>query len=161
MGDQNLFGFFSDLCVRVGDLVHLWLGWRRSCWSKTNRLSEQSHSCSCELDSQLTLWRSYLSHWFILGMAGRWKDVAIIWIYKCLGVSDHIYSLCGQNVFVELVIYKDQVASDHAISWAPLSPKWIDTITVLGATMKFHVQMTWVLMVPIFFLTVRYFRPKS
>ena len=94
--------------------------------------------------------------WLAGGKTLRLFESINVWVLLILFIA-----FVGQNVFVELVIYKDQVASDHDNSWAPLSPKWIDTITVLGATMKFHVQMTWVLMVPIFFLTVRYFRPNS
>jgi len=94
--------------------------------------------------------------WLAGGKTLRLFHSINVWVIVILFLS-----FVGQNIFVELVIYKDQLTSDHELSWAPLSPKWIDTITLFGATMKFHVQMTWVLMVPIFFLTVRYFKPQK
>jgi len=37
----------------------------------------------------------------------------------------------------------------------------LDTIDLFGISLKFNTQITWVLMVPIVFLVVRYFMPKS
>lgn len=61
----------------------------------------------------------------------------------------------GQNIYVELVVYKGQIMDDHEMSWAPLSPKWIDTIDLFGHTMKFNTQITWVLMVPITYCLIK------
>jgi hypothetical protein len=94
--------------------------------------------------------------WLAGGKTLRLFDRMNIWVFLILFLV-----FVGQNVFVELVIYKDQLTTDHNLSWAPLSPKWLDTITVFGATLKFNVQMTWVFMVPIFFFLVRYFKPKN
>lgn len=94
--------------------------------------------------------------WLAGGKTLRLFDRMNIWVFLILFLV-----FVGQNVFVELVIYKDQLTTDHNLSWAPLSPKWLDTITVFGATLKFNVQMTWVFMVPIFFFLVGYFKPKN
>ncbi len=96
---------------------------------------------------------------FCLWLAGR-KTLRLFETINLWVLSILFLAFVGQNVFVELVIYKDQVALNHELSWAPLSPKWIDTISIFAATMTFHVQMTWVLMFPIFFLTVRFFKPQ-
>ena len=94
--------------------------------------------------------------WLAGGKTLRLFERINIWVFIILFLV-----FVGQNVFVELVIYKDQLTTDHELSWAPLSPKWFETIDLFGATMKFNVEMTWVLMVPIFFLLVRHFMPKN
>jgi len=70
----------------------------------------------------------------------------LLWVWLAGGKTLRLFH--SINVWVIVILFL-------------LSPKWIDTITLFGATMKFHVQMTWVLMVPIFFLTVRYFKPQK
>ena len=94
--------------------------------------------------------------WLAGGKTLRLFDRINIWVFIILFVV-----FVGQNIFVELVIYKDQITSAHELSWAPLSPKWLDTITLFGATVKFGVQMTWVFMVPIFYMLVKFFRPNE
>ncbi len=65
----------------------------------------------------------------------------------------------GQNIYVELGIYQGQILAEHEMSWAPLSPKWIDTIDLFGHTMKFNTQITWVLMVPITYFAIKKTKP--
>jgi len=81
--------------------------------------------------------------------------------FNILALAILFVAFVGQNVFVELVVYRNQLTTEHALSWAPLSPKCLDTIDLFGISLKFNTQITWVLMVPIVFLVVRYFMPKS
>ena len=67
----------------------------------------------------------------------------------------------GQNIYVELGIYQGQIQESHEMSWAPLSPKFLDTITFFGHRMKFNTQITWVLMVPIMYYIIKRIMPKE
>lgn len=61
----------------------------------------------------------------------------------------------AQNLWVELVVYHEQLALGHRLSWAPLAPTgpwWNPTLfTVAGRTVRFQTQLPWLLMTPLFY----------
>jgi hypothetical protein len=74
----------------------------------------------------------------------RWSAVGVLFVW-----------FVAQNVFVELVIYHEQLALGHALSWAPLAPTgpwWNPVLFTLGdRTARLHSQLPWLLMTPIFY----------
>jgi hypothetical protein len=64
----------------------------------------------------------------------------------------------GQNIYVELVVYNEQLNGEKSLSWAPLSPAgpwWNPTLfKVKGRSVKFQTQIPWILMTPIFYWMV-------
>ncbi|MBT3670288.1 MAG: hypothetical protein HON98_06065 [Chloroflexi bacterium] len=67
----------------------------------------------------------------------------------------------GQNIYVEAIVYRDQLDDDKPLSWGPLTPGgpwWNPTIfKINGSPIKFQTQIPWVLMTPIFYWVVLYF----
>jgi len=91
--------------------------------------------------------------WLALGRSGsflrrwHWGAFAILLVW-----------FLGQNVFVEMFLYHDQLAEGKPLSWAPLVPTgpWFNptlfqfrdrTITLQG-------QVSWLLMAPLFYAAV-------
>ncbi|MBT6358055.1 MAG: hypothetical protein HOJ58_08095 [Chloroflexi bacterium] len=64
----------------------------------------------------------------------------------------------GQNIYVEAIVYRDQLDEEKPLSWGPLSPGgpwWNPTIfKINGQAIKFQTQIPWVLMTPIFYWVV-------
>ena len=62
-----------------------------------------------------------------------------------------------QNVFVEMVVYRNQL-SGQKISWAPLTPlgSWVNpTIFTIGtSTCTLQGQMPWLIMTPVFYFVL-------
>ena len=67
----------------------------------------------------------------------------------------------GQNIYVEAIVYRDQLDDDKPLSWGPLTPGgpwWNPTIfKINGSPIKFQTQIPWALMTPIFYWVVLYF----
>jgi len=74
----------------------------------------------------------------------RWSAFAVLFAW-----------FVAQNLFVELVIYHEQLALGHTLSWAPLAPTgpWWNPVlfTLGGRTAQLHTQLPWLLMTPIFY----------
>jgi len=64
----------------------------------------------------------------------------------------------GQNIYVELVVYHEQLDEDKLMSWAPLTPLgpwWNPTLfEIKNRPVKFQTQIPWVLVTPIFYWIV-------
>jgi len=90
---------------------------------------------------------------------GRRSDVFRRWHWGAFAIL--LVWFLGQNVFVEMFLYHDQLAEGKRLSWAPLVPTgpWLNptlfefrdrTITLQG-------QVSWLLMAPLFYAAlIRY-----
>lgn len=77
----------------------------------------------------------------------RWSSFFILTIW-CI----------GQNIFVELFLYYDQLSENKNLSWAPLIPTGNIFNPVLfeinGRSLMFQTQLPWIILSPILYLTV-------
>lgn len=91
--------------------------------------------------------------WLMWRHAGRDGAVFRRWDWGAFAVL--LVWVLGQNIFVEMFLYHDQLAEGKALSWAPLVPTgpWINptlfqfrdrTITLQG-------QVAWLLMAPLLY----------
>jgi hypothetical protein len=97
--------------------------------------------------------------------------VGVLLVWLCYGKTDRAFRrwhwgafllllvwFIGQNVFVELYIYQQQLAEGLRLSWAPLIPTgpWYNpTLIELGdKTLQLQTQLPWLLMTPIYYLMV-------
>ena len=71
----------------------------------------------------------------------------------------------GQNVFVEMFLYYDQLSVGKDLSWAPLAPTgpWINPVLFQfdDRTITLHGQIPWLLMTPILYRLTMYFQLKE
>jgi hypothetical protein len=72
----------------------------------------------------------------------------------------------GQNIFVEMFLYHDQVAVGKPLSWAPFAPTgpWLNPtlFEFNGRTITFQGQLPWLIMTPLFCGSlVLFFRGKT
>ena len=71
----------------------------------------------------------------------------------------------GQNVFVEIFLYHDQLSVGKDLSWAPLAPTgpWMNPILFQfdDRTVTLHGQIPWLLMTPILYKLTMYFQLKE
>ena len=71
----------------------------------------------------------------------------------------------GQNVFVEMFLYYDQLSVGKDLSWAPLAPTgpWINPILFQygDRTITLHGQVPWLLMTPILYFITMHFGRKE
>ncbi len=90
------------------------------------------------------------------GLLGRDQEIFRRWSWGAFGILAAWF--LGQNVFVEMFLYHDQLADGKPLSWAPLVPTgpWINptlfhfkdrTITLQG-------QVSWLLMAPLFYASL-------
>jgi hypothetical protein len=88
--------------------------------------------------------------WLILGrsntMFERWRWDAFFLLLL-------IY--IGQNLYVELFIYHEQLAMGYPMSWAPLVPTgpWFNPVLfeIGGRSVQLQSQISWLLMTPLFY----------
>ena len=71
----------------------------------------------------------------------------------------------GQNVFVELFLYHDQLAVGKALSWAPFAPTgpWYNPVLFefKERTITLQGQLPWLIMTPIFYAgLIRYLKSR-
>ena len=71
----------------------------------------------------------------------------------------------GQNIFVEMFLYFDQLSIGKDLSWAPLAPTgpWINPVLFQfdDRTITLHGQIPWLLMTPILYRLTMYFQLKE
>ena len=71
----------------------------------------------------------------------------------------------GQNIFVEMFLYYDQLSVGKDLSWAPLAPTgpWINPILFQygDRTITLHGQVPWLLMTPILYFITMHFGRKD
>ena len=70
-----------------------------------------------------------------------------------------------QNIWVEIVLYYNQVGGDVRLSWAPLMPlgPWFNPtlFSISGKEVSFQGQIVWVLATPIYYFVMIYFYKKT
>jgi hypothetical protein len=70
-----------------------------------------------------------------------------------------------QNIWVEIVLYYNQVGGDARLSWAPLMPlgPWYNPtlFSINGREVTFQGQIVWLLAAPIYYLVMIYFYKKT
>ncbi|HAU68295.1 MAG TPA: hypothetical protein DCW52_07855 [Gammaproteobacteria bacterium] len=80
---------------------------------------------------------NYLTQW-------RWSAFTLLLIW-----------FIGQNVFVEMYLYHDQLAVGKALSWAPFAPTgpWFNPVLFEfnGRTITLQGQLPWLIMTPLFY----------
>ena len=61
----------------------------------------------------------------------------------------------GQNIFVELFLYHDQLSDGKLLSWAPFSPlgPWVNLVLfdLSDRTVSLQTQIPWIIMTPLFY----------
>ncbi len=66
----------------------------------------------------------------------------------------------GQNIFVEMFLYHDQLAEGKPLSWAPLAPTgpWFNPtlFTFRDRTITLQGQLPWLIMTPLFYASLVY-----
>jgi hypothetical protein len=94
---------------------------------------------------------------------GRNDDIFRKWNWGAFAVL--LFWLLGQNVFVEMVLYHEQLAAGKALSWAPLAPTgpWFNPtlLSIMDRTITLQGQIPWVLTAPIFYGLTIYFRNRE
>ncbi|MFT6408192.1 MAG: hypothetical protein ACJAQ6_001608 [Arenicella sp.] len=69
----------------------------------------------------------------------------------------------GQNVFVEMFLYHDQLATGKALSWAPFAPTgpWFNPVLFefRDRTITLQGQLPWLIMTPLFYAALIFY-PK-
>jgi hypothetical protein len=84
---------------------------------------------------------------------GRDLDVFRRWDWKAFAIFALWF--LGQNIFVEMFLYHDQLAEGKALSWAPLVPTgpWINPtlFQFRDRTITFQGQVAWLVMTPLFY----------
>lgn len=75
-----------------------------------------------------------------------------------------ILYLIGQNLYVELSIYHEQLAMGYPMSWAPLVPTgpWFNPVLfeVSGRSVQLQSQISWLLTTPLFYGFLNYARRR-
>lgn len=72
----------------------------------------------------------------------------------------------GQNIFVEMFLYHDQLAEGKPLSWAPLAPTgpWLNPtlFEFNGRTITLQGQLPWLMMTPLFYgALILFFRSRA
>jgi len=71
----------------------------------------------------------------------------------------------GQNIFVEMFLYFDQLSVGKDLSWAPLAPTgpWMNPVLFQfeDRTITLHGQIPWLLMTPILYMVTMYFQNRE
>lgn len=84
---------------------------------------------------------------------GRRPDPFLRWRWGAFAIL--LIWFVAQNLLVELLLYHEQLAAGHRLSWAPLAPTgpwWNPTLlSVAGRTVRLQSQLPWLLMTPLFY----------
>ena len=71
----------------------------------------------------------------------------------------------GQNIFVEMFLYFDQLSAGKDLSWAPLAPTgpWMNPVLFQfeDRTITLHGHIPWLLMTPILYKVTMYFQKED
>jgi hypothetical protein len=96
--------------------------------------------------------------WLMWRSQGKDSSIFIRWDWAAFTVL-MVWCL-GQNIFVEMFLYHDQLAVGTALSWAPLVPTgpWFNPtlFEFNGRTITFQGQVAWLLMGPLLYAGVIY-----
>ena len=131
----------------------------------------RSSSLSCALPQNIN-W--LLNSFADVGIV--WFGILIVlWLYRnnpkpfeqftWLAFSTLFAWFIAQNIFVETIIYYNQVGGGASLSWAPLmplGPYWSPELISFGEReVTFQSQSTWVLATPIVYRIAIYFHKKT
>ena len=105
-----------------------------------NSLADAGSIC---LGGLLLVWLSF----------GRRGEVFRRWHWGAFAVL--LLWFLGQNIFVEMFLYHDQLAEGKSLSWAPLAPTgpWLNPtlFAFRDRTITLQGQVPWLLMAPLFY----------
>ena len=77
----------------------------------------------------------------------NWKAFTVLWVW-----------FIGQNIFVEMFLYHDQLAIGKPLSWAPFAPTgpWFNPVLFefQDRTISLQGQLPWVIMTPLFYASL-------
>ncbi len=100
---------------------------------------------------------------FVWLLCGRTDAVFRSWHWKAFVVL--LVWFVGQNLFVELFLYHEQLAAGKALSWAPLVPTgpWYNPTLFhfMGRTATLQGQVSWVLATPLLYGLTIFFRNRK
>ena len=96
-------------------------------------------------------------------LMGRGDSVYREWNWRVFSLLMVIF--IGQNIFVEMFLYHDQLADGKHLSWAPLSPLGIRFDPVLfqfnDRSIRLSSQLPWLILTPLLYLGLIRFLPQS
>jgi len=96
-------------------------------------------------------------------LMGRGDSVYREWNWRVFSLLMVIF--IGQNIFVEMFLYHDQLADGKHLSWAPLSPLgiWFDPILFQfnDRSIRLSSQLPWLILTPLLYLGLIRFLPQS
>ena len=85
---------------------------------------------------------------------GRRDSIYRQWNWGVFGLLLALF--IGQNIFVEIFLYHDQLAAGKQLSWAPLSPmgSWFDPVLfeINDRTLRLSSQVPWLILTPLVYL---------
>lgn len=92
---------------------------------------------------------------------GRRDSIYRVWNWQVFALLMVVF--VGQNIFVEMFLYHDQLAEGKRLSWAPLSPlgPWFDPILFQFGerSIRLGSQLPWLILTPLLYLgLIRYFK---
>ena len=96
-------------------------------------------------------------------LMGRGDSVYREWNWRVFSLLMVIF--IGQNIFVEMFLYHDQLADGEHLSWAPLSPlgMWFDPILFQfnDRSIRLSSQLPWLILTPLLYLGLIRLLPQS
>ncbi|MDG1079287.1 MAG: hypothetical protein P8P12_04040 [Porticoccaceae bacterium] len=96
-------------------------------------------------------------------LMGRGDSVYREWNWRVFSLLMVIF--IGQNIFVEMFLYRDQLADGKHLSWAPLSPlgMWFDPILFQfnDRSIRLSSQLPWLILTPLLYLGLIRLLPQS
>ena len=85
------------------------------------------------------------------------------WHWPAFGIL--LFFFIGQNIFVEMFLYHDQLSVGKPLSWAPLAPTgpWFNPVLFEfnDRTITLQGQMPWLILTPLFYWCVIRMYPKD
>jgi|TARA_B110000116_G_scaffold75770_1_gene65772 hypothetical protein len=91
--------------------------------------------------------------WLTWMLTGRCLSIFEHWEWRAFFIL--LFWCLGQNIFVEMFLYYDQLAATKQLSWAPLAPTgpWVNPILFDfdDRTISLQSQIPWLIMTPLLY----------
>ena len=91
--------------------------------------------------------------WLTWGLTGRSLSIFENWEWRAFFIL--LFWCLGQNIFVEMFLYYDQLSETKQLSWAPLAPMgpWVNPILFEfdDRMIRLQSQMPWFIMTPLLY----------
>ncbi len=102
--------------------------------------------------------------WLMWRFTGRNTDIFRKWDWSAFLIL-FVWAM-GQNIFVEMFLYHDQLAEGKPLSWAPLAPTgpWYNPVLFefRDRTITLQSQMPWLFMAPgLYWLVIGYLKKNE